>query len=304
MSFKILSLDGGGSKGVYSLGVLREIESILGSPLSDSFDLIYGTSTGSIIAAFLSLGKSVDEITEKYFSIVPVVMGKSTKLLRSKALAEYTAQEFGSKKFDEFKTNIGIVATHQDYQKPMIFKLSVEQAHGRKNTFLPGFGCTIADAVIASCAAVPFFESKQVVTKNQGSPTLLDGGFVANNPTLFAIIDAIKAFQLSEEEIRVLSVGVGNYPIPKPGFVEKIFRQTWPLQLLETSFVANTNTIEQIRSLVYSKIPTVRVDETYSDYQYATSLLESDVMRLEKLLDLGRESFARFEGDIRDLISA
>ncbi len=304
MSFKILSLDGGGSKGVYSLGILRELESIVGSPLSESFDLVYGTSTGAIIAAFLSLGKPVDEITEKYFSIVPEVMGKTTKRLRSQALAEYAAKEFGNKKFEAFKTNIGIVATHQAYQRPMIFKLSNEQAHGRENTFLPGFGCTIADAVIASCAAMPFFDSKRVETENQGNPTLLDGGFVANNPTLFAIIDAIKAFQLSEEEIRVLSIGVGNYPVPNPRFLEKMFRQTWPLQLLETSFEANTNTIEQIRSLVYSKIPTVRVDETYSDYQYATSLLESDVKKLEKLLDLGRESFARFEGEIRSLFSA
>ena len=47
----ILVLDGGGSKGVYSLGVLKELELKLGKPLYTHFGLIYGTSTGSIIPA-------------------------------------------------------------------------------------------------------------------------------------------------------------------------------------------------------------------------------------------------------------
>ena len=45
---RILTLDGGGSKGFYTLGVLHELEAMLGSRLHERFDLIYGTSTGSI----------------------------------------------------------------------------------------------------------------------------------------------------------------------------------------------------------------------------------------------------------------
>ena len=62
MSFKILALDGGGAKGFYTLGVLKEVESHVKRPLCEHFDLIFGTSTGSIIAALLGLGKSVDDI--------------------------------------------------------------------------------------------------------------------------------------------------------------------------------------------------------------------------------------------------
>ena len=47
---RILSLDGGGAKGFYSLGVLAEVEAVLPQPIHESFDLIFGTSTGSIIA--------------------------------------------------------------------------------------------------------------------------------------------------------------------------------------------------------------------------------------------------------------
>jgi len=55
--FRILSLDGGGAKGFYTLGVLNEIEAMMGrQPLCGHFDLIFGTSTGAIIAALLGLG--------------------------------------------------------------------------------------------------------------------------------------------------------------------------------------------------------------------------------------------------------
>jgi predicted acylesterase/phospholipase RssA len=54
--FRILSLDGGGAKGFYTLGVLKEIEGMLGGPLHLHFDLVFGTSTGAIIASLIALG--------------------------------------------------------------------------------------------------------------------------------------------------------------------------------------------------------------------------------------------------------
>lgn len=54
--FRVLSLDGGGAKGFYSLGVLHEIEGMIGCRLHERFNLIFGTSTGSIIAALIALG--------------------------------------------------------------------------------------------------------------------------------------------------------------------------------------------------------------------------------------------------------
>lgn len=154
--FRILSLDGGGAKGVYTLGVLKEIEALIGRRICEEFDLIYGTSTGAIIAALLGLGKTVDEVTKNYFEIVPNVMAYNTKAGRSAALRENANKLLGDKKFDEFVTDVGIVATHYELTKPMIFKSSVRQAHGMTATFKPGFGCTIADALLASSAAFPF----------------------------------------------------------------------------------------------------------------------------------------------------
>ena len=67
----MLAIDGGGIRGVLALEILGRIESLLGQGksgfrLADYFDYIAGTSTGAIIAAGLSLGKSVAEIMDFY----------------------------------------------------------------------------------------------------------------------------------------------------------------------------------------------------------------------------------------------
>jgi len=61
-TYKILSLDGGGAKGFYTLGVLDEIEKNMGKPIHKCFDLIFGTSTGAIIAAMLARGDSAENV--------------------------------------------------------------------------------------------------------------------------------------------------------------------------------------------------------------------------------------------------
>jgi patatin-like phospholipase/acyl hydrolase len=58
---RILSLDGGGAKGFYTIGVLKGIEGMLDGKLHEHFDLVFGTSTGSIIAALVALGRPVEE---------------------------------------------------------------------------------------------------------------------------------------------------------------------------------------------------------------------------------------------------
>src|SRR5215472_15507497 len=108
---RILSLDGGGAKGFYSLGVLREIEGMIKCPLHEKFDLIFGTSTGAIIAALLGLGKTVKEIGALYEEHVPTVMRKTNRQEKSAALAALGDAVFKEDKFDKMKTGVGIVTT-------------------------------------------------------------------------------------------------------------------------------------------------------------------------------------------------
>ena len=300
--FRILSLDGGGSKGVYTLGVLKELEKMLGGKLYEHFDLVYGTSTGSIIAANICLGVSIEDIQKKYLNLIPKIMNGLTSLDKSQNLKRETEKEFGNKLFSEFLTNIGIVSMNYDNQRPLIFKNDVRQAHGMKGTFESGFGCTISDAVQASCAAFPLFEVKKVITKNQGAINAIDGGFVANNPTLFALIDAHKAIGTLEDDIKLVSIGVGK-------FIEKSFNWKYTLlrkfrmaQFAERVLTANSTTNELLVTLLYPKLNSVRINDSFNEPEYGTNMVEVNIDKLNKLSQLGRLSFSKYEKDLRKLL--
>jgi len=297
---RILSLDGGGAKGFYTLGVLRELEAAVG-PLHQFFPLMFGTSTGAIIAALLASGRDVQATLELYKAHVPAIMKQSAPAQRTAALRRLCHEVFGEIKFSDLKTRIGIVATQWDLEKPMIFKTSVEQAHGRKDTFIPGFGCTLAEAVEASCSAYPFFERRKLQIRDGEWVELADGGYCANNPTLYAIADAVRALKQEPTNLRVVSLGVGTYPEPRYGWYQRMIRK-WPsVRLLQKTLNVNTASMDQLRVLLFRDVPTVRICETFSTPEMATDLMEHHLTKLDLLYQRGRQSYAQCEDDLRRL---
>ena len=301
--FRVLSLDGGGAKGFYTLGVLREVEAMIGCPIYQCFDLIFGTSTGSIIGTLLAQGKSVTEIHELYKLHVPTVMACKKPEQKSAALEKLADEIFKDSKFEDVKTGIGVVSTKWQMETPMIFKGVVAQAHGRQATFVPGFGVRISDAIQASCSAYPFFNRKTVVTSRGDEIELIDGGYCANNPTLYAIADAVKAAGKNLAELRVLSIGVGFYPEPKPSLLMRFAKKyLLSVQLLQKTLEINAHSMEQLRAILYKDIPTVRISDTYSQPEMATDLMEHDLTKLNLLSQRGSESFAKQEEAIKALL--
>ena len=293
---RVLTLDGGGAKGFYTLGVLKEIEAMAGCPLHQKFDLVFGTSTGAIIASLIALGHPVDSILELYRKHVPTVMSERTAAARSRALRNLATEVFGNAAFTDVKTGIGIVTAKWLTERPMIFKGSVAQAHGRVGTFVPGFGVSIADAVRASCSAYPFFERTVVRTSMGEDIELVDGGYCANNPTLYAIADAVHALRRERNDIRLVSVGVGTYPDPKPGLLMWFAKKYLvSVQLLQKTLEINTQSMDQLRQILFHDVPTIRISDSYVTPEMATDLLEHDLEKLGVLFQRGRESFASRE---------
>lgn len=300
---RILSLDGGGAKGFYTLGVLREVEALIGKPLHETFDLVFGTSTGSIIASLLALGHDVESIHKLYCENVPDVMKQKSAGGKSTALAQLADDVFGEATFEDVKTGLGVVTTKWDMETPMIFKGSVNQAHGRLGTFKPGFGCTISEAVQASCSAYPYFNRKIVTTAMGDEIELADGGYCANNPTLYAIADAVAGMKYEPSDCRVLSVGCGNYPSPKEGMLKKTYRNVLPtLPILEKTMGINVAAMEQLRLILFKAVPTVRVNDTFEKPEMATDLFEHNLAKLNILRQRGAESYAGREADIQALL--
>lgn len=302
--YRILSLDGGGAKGFYTLGVLKEIEGMLNCPLYKRFDLVFGTSTGAIIASLIALGYEIDNIHEHYKELVPKVMKIEDVHCKSKALAQLAQQVFGDATFEDVKTGIGVVTTKWDIERPMIFKGDVAQAHGRKGTFKPGFGVSIADAVQASCSAYPLFNRKVVETAAGDKIELIDGGYCANNPTLYAIGDAVFAMEKEVGDLRVVNVGVGVYPEPKPKSWKMRFAKKYliSVQLLEKTLEINTQSMEQLRTILFKDIKVIRISDTFEKPEMATDLMEYDLDKLNILRQRGSESFASRENELKEFL--
>ena len=166
---------------------------------------------------------------------------------------------------------------------------------------MAGIGCTIADAVRASCGAYPFFRRVSLTTSVGETIDAMDGGYCANNPTLYAIADASEALKIPLSQIRVLSVGVGEYPP-----VRKLLDPLWWLgqlpsvRLLQKTLEINTQSMEQLRSVLFDKdIRVVRVNEGFPEPAMATDLFEHNLKTLNILRQRGKQSFGKQEAELR-----
>ena len=163
---------------------------------------------------------------------------------------------------------------------------------------------SIADAVKASCSAYPFFERTTVRTSMGEDIELIDGGYCANNPTLYAIADAVQALKRDRKDIRLVSVGVGIYPDPKPGLLMWLAKKYLvSVQLLQKTLEINTQSMDQLRQILFHDVPTIRISDSYVTPEMATDLLEHDLKKLGVLFQRGRESFASREKQLREYLT-
>lgn len=299
MSIKVLTLDGGGSKGIYTIGVLKELEKSLGQKIGKYFDYIYGTSTGSIICGLLAIGKTVDEVEKIYLEMIPNIMKESKAKKKSEKLLEEGASLLGEVKFENLICDIGIVALNHDTLEPLIFKSNIKQAHGSTGSFIPGFGCKLLTAILASSAAYPIFNPVVVETKNRGKIKAVDGGFVANNPSLYASIDMTKSHE--QNDIKILNIGTGKFLERLDGVLPKIINRFGVTRFFFTEiYTSSTNTNYKLLKLIFPDINILRINDSYMDI--STNMTEKNINILFKMLRKGQYSYMNFENEIQELL--
>ncbi len=239
---RILALDGGGLRGVLTLGMLREIETHLrvrhgNDPafrLADYFDLIAGTSTGAIIAGALSLGMSVDEVYGHYMNLGKFVFKRS--LLRWGALrAKYDANDVRKALQDvygkgtlgsiDFRTGLLVQTKRLDTGSAWPITNNPNARYfkaGTKATTIPNKDYPLWQVVRASTAAPYFFDPENIqIGKAADGLKAVTGDFVdggvspSNNPALQALMTAtMDGYRLNwktgADRLLVVSVGTGK----------------------------------------------------------------------------------------------
>lgn len=204
--FQILSLDGGGLKGLFSVAFLAKWEATNKTRIIDHFDLIAGTSTGGIIAIGLGLGFTAAEIMELYISkahqIFPPSAWAEAKhwvdvKYSSEGLRIALAELFGDAKLGESKCRLLIPAFDPKFHGIHIFKTS---HHKRlQNDYAePAINVALATSAAPSYLS-PF-------TKDSGLQ-LVDGGVWANNPVMLAVAEALGYLERDQKSIAALRLG-------------------------------------------------------------------------------------------------
>ena len=212
--FRILSIDGGGIKGIFPAAILTYLEEnrLDGQPIGDHFDLIAGTSTGGIIALGLGAGLPARSLLDLYVNegyrvFPPMRRQKGRRLFRRlwrnrydrAPLDELLRQTLGDRTLRESRYRLLIPATEARHGDPAVYKSPHHPGY-----FLDG-DKPMAEVAAATSAAPTYLEP--VV---QDGYTLLDGGIWANNPTLMALVEALTCFAVEREQISILSLGCGQ----------------------------------------------------------------------------------------------
>lgn len=278
-NLKVLSLDGGGVRGYLTVCILANIEKYLNKGKSEYihlgkyFDLIAGTSTGAIIAGLLAVGKSAVKVKEIYekdmqeifsdemknfeFNIKGLPLSFSSKYKKTNLEAK-AKEYFKDKTFkrNDLVTSLLVTAVDITTAKPRFYK---SDYFAKNSTRVDE---KLSDAIVASASAPAYFPlSKEI----EYSSYLIDGGVVANNPSLVALIDAIKLKKEKEyDKVVLLSVGTGQvcempYDVEKledtqlgwisnnKAIIELLMNSQSKLAEFQTQFLANELNVEYKR---------------------------------------------------------
>lgn len=205
--FQILSLDGGGIRGLFTAAVLAALEEDLRTRLVDHFDLIVGTSTGGIIALGLGLGLTPADMADFYSRHGPTIFRHNgwSALLRGcfgpryspAPLEEALKEAFGERLLGSSAKRLVIPSYNLGDDDVYLFR-TPHALKLRRDFRVPAW-----QVALATSAAPTYFPAYLGVDGLR----LIDGGIWANNPALVGVVEATRTLSVPREDVFVMSMG-------------------------------------------------------------------------------------------------
>ncbi len=282
---RVLSIDGGGIRGIIPAMVLSEIEKRTRKPIAELFHLIAGTSTGGILALGLTRpdgnGKpeySADDMIGLYEKEGKAIFCRSLGhrllalgfILREKyparGIESILAKYFRNTRLKEALTEVLITAYDTENRDSWFFKSTKA-----KNVNHPEADFLMRDVARATSAAPTYFSPAKIKTLTAVDYcSLIDGGVFANNPGMCAYAEAIanarahdlqnrknftssgtRAFCENTDDIVLLSLGTGQFSRPLPYAKIKHWGIRWAQPILDVVFDGVSDTVDyQLRRLL------------------------------------------------------
>lgn len=331
-SFKILSIDGGGIRGIFPITLLADIEESLKSSGSESwqiyknFDLICGTSTGGIIAIALSLGIPATEIRELYMAHADTIFGHQRNYIRQlyqsaydragleTLLKETFLKYCGGRQplLNECHTNV-CIPIYDMLSSKMVVCRNHENGNESNYNDVPAY-----QIALATSAAPTYFDPYYGKYSDSDGVSrfincMIDGSVVANNPAMIGLVEAQSYFGHKLSDVKLLSVGTGVHVFNEELPSSEIELRLWllknlKLHLLENFSQGQSQSVESlVRQLCYG-IGDSNIDNPAFVYRRVNFELDSENVVMmdetdkEKLGQLKRMGHAAFKLNSADIM--
>ncbi len=313
---RILSLDGGGIRGVLTLGFLEHIEEMLAREnnnpdfrLCDYFDLIGGTSTGSIIAAGLAIGMKASEIKKHYFELGTKIFGLKKgffQYLFKGVKYDNNPLEVALKSFfgditlgdtERIKTGLSIFTKRAE-----TFSTWAIHNHPKGKFYAQNKDWPLWQVIMASAAAPTYFLPMMLKDAAGDQGAFIDGGIsMVNNPSLrLFLLASLPSYpfrwRLGKRNMLMVSLGTGNVDQRSTYHeYQKNNLMAWAAKMPEF-FMHDANLSNQLIMQVLSDSPTsIAIDSEMGDlkgsaflgYQALTYLRYNVRLAQDDLKDLG-----------------
>lgn len=280
----VLSLSGGGTRGLFAAYVLEALENESGRSCREIFDVICGTSVGGILAAGLACGVSAKVLRVELESNIREIFARHWLPLRGWFFSQYGTRAISDviknilpTQWESPLSNVQypllIIAVELNGAMPVKFR-SGGLASGRSDRKM-----TLRDAVLATTAAPTYFPPHQV----EGI-WFIDGGIAANTPTLLAIDEVCATFGVGTGEVWALSIGTAasrpylRHAPKSPGRIGWMSRY----QLIDLIFCAQESLIDaQAMQVLGNRY--LRIDRVSTNYIALDSIHRGDMMLLQTL---------------------
>jgi patatin-like phospholipase/acyl hydrolase len=218
---RVLSIDGGGIRGIIPATVLADLELRAGRPVAELFDLVVGTSTGGILALGLtapgkdgSPGWRAEDLVNLYvregprifhrsvFDRIRSVDGALDEKYPSDGLVDVLRESFGELRLRDALADVMVTAYDTVSRMPFFFR-SARAREDEAHDWL------LSDAAHATSAAPSYFEPVRL-----DGFSLVDGGVFSANPAMCALAEVLRVRE--PHEVLLVSVGTGQQTRPLP----------------------------------------------------------------------------------------
>ncbi|EGG16708.1 patatin family protein [Cavenderia fasciculata] len=218
----IVTMDGGGMRGIITIGILQKLKELLGTDITNDCHMMCGTSTGGLLSIARAIDLEYSYLRDFYIRLGANIFGNPLEnLFNHGTLANQVElkkeleqiQLLTGKNLSQFVQNkkLFVVACGKEIDSNSGFESVLIKNYGTEHQQM-----SVVQSLLATSAAPCYFPSVKI-----GTQKFIDGGAINNNPTFLAYIEAKELYPLKDYNYVIVSLGTGGIDSKAPSLPKK-----------------------------------------------------------------------------------